>query len=203
MTNNISFKVDTKTGVIEVAAPPEHFQEVMTGVKELLEIAKTLPLASESGREEATSNENGTTSSADAANQKTGMESTVARRSRPGGSASRPGRIGSFEPVEFGLKEENERRLRQFYAEKKPKEQSHQVAVAMYQGEKALNRKAFSYNEIYTLLRLSGEKELPKALDVVIARMLTDNWVIREKDGIALKFVGRDFVEASLPLPAE
>jgi hypothetical protein len=196
---NITFKVDLKTGTVEVGAPPEHFQEVLAGVKEVLEIGKTLPpVPATTANEQRGSEDSGAGSPGDT--DKTSTEVGAPRRTRQiGGSSDRPGRIGSFEPVDLGLKEEQERRLRQFYAEKKPKEQVHQVAVAMYQGEKLLNRKVFSYNEIYTLLRLSGEKDLPKALDVVVARMLKDNLAIREKDGVALKFVGRDLVEKSLP----
>lgn len=198
---NISFKVDLKTGTVEVGSPPEHFQEAMAGIREVLELGKTLPFAVDPPRQPQAKEDANYGSTRDS--DKPASEGGITRRSRQaGGSSARPGRIGSFEPVELGLKEEQERRLREFYTEKKPKEQAHQVAVSMYQGEKILNRKSFSYNEIYTLLRLSGEKDLPKALDVVVARMLTDNWAVREKDGISLKFVARDFVEKSLP-PSE
>lgn len=196
---NISFKVDLKTGTVEVGSPPEHFQEVMAGVKEVLEIGKTLPLAPSAATEEEPRGRQDTSASPKDAERSNSDSATSRRPRQAGGSSGRPGRIGSFEPVDLGLKEEQERRLHKFYAEKKPKEQPHQVAVSMYQGEKILNRKAFSYNEIYTLLRSSGEKDLPKALDVVVAKMLKDNWVTKEKDGVSLKFVARDFVEKSLP----
>lgn len=121
---------------------------------------------------------------------------------RPGESSGRTGRIGSFEKVEFGLSEDQERAIFDFYSTRRPIEQGQQVAVAMYIGSKVLNRPSFDYNEIYTLLHLGGERELPKALDVVIGRLLKDNWVARDGRAFTLKFQARDFVEKLSPSPA-
>jgi len=82
--------------------------------------------------------------------------------------------------------------------DKKPKEQGEQVAVAMYKGEQLTGRKGFSYNEIYSLLHLSGVRELPKALDVLMPKLLNLQWVVKEGSNFALKFVGRDFVDQKL-----
>jgi hypothetical protein len=201
----ISVKLRLRDGVVEIDAPPENFQEAMTAVKEVLELARTLGPSVIGGSDAEMSSKavEATTVEMSAEGPPPRAEEGGRQRARTrqtGGSSGRVGRLGGFELVDLGLSEEHERRLRKFYSEKNPKEQTHQVAVAMCQGEKELKRKAFQYNEIYTLLRLSGEKDLPRALDVVVSRMAKDNWVTRDKDGISLKFVGRDFVEQSLPM---
>lgn len=117
----------------------------------------------------------------------------------PGGSSGRPGRIGSFEPVNLGLSEAQERALRDFIKEKAPIEQGHQVATAMMKGEELLQRQGFEYNEIYTLMHLGGIKPLPKAIDVVLGKLVGENWVVRDGKSFSLKFVGRDFVTENLP----
>ena len=98
------------------------------------------------------------------------------------------------------MTEAQERELYEFYQTKQPKKQPEQVAVAMYKSEALLGRKAFSYDEIYSLMRLAGEKELPKALDVLFTQMKKENWIISEQDGFSLKFLARDHVEQKLPV---
>ncbi len=79
-------------------------------------------------------------------------------------------------------------------------EQSDQVLVAIVKGEQLLGRRGFSFNEIYTLLWLSGVRDLTKALDVVLQRLLKEQMVVREAGGFAAKFLGRNRVERYLPL---
>jgi hypothetical protein len=200
---NISVKINVYEGLIEVVSPQEHFREVFADAKEMLEIAKArLPPSAPSSERNSRDSKPDIESGGSAVPNEPRKKAAQSQRGRVrqlGGSSGRVGRIGSFEPVDLGLSEEQERRLMQFYEEKAPKEQTHQIAVAMYQGERELSRKSLSYNEIYTLLRLSGEKDLPKALDVVINRMCKENWAIRDAEGISLKFIARDFVEKSLP----
>ncbi len=192
MPSDISLKMDLSTGLIELNAPADRFNEVFAQAKEMVDSFQS--------KQKLTPHLPEVPSTVTAPFN--GEQNKIIQRGRvrqTGGSSGRPGRIGSFEPVDFGLSEEKERRLIEFYKEKAPIEQTHQIAVAMYQGEKELGRKSFSYNEIYSLLRLSGEKTLPKALDVVISKMTKENWAVRDAEGISLKFVARDFVEESLP----
>ena len=65
----------------------------------------------------------------------------------------------------------------------------------MYIGEKVIGRSACDYNDIYTLLHIGGERELPKALDVVIAQLQKENWAAKEGRSFTLKFLARDYVE--------
>jgi hypothetical protein len=48
-------------------------------------------------------------------------------------------------------------------------------------------------------MRDAGVRDLPKALDVVIGRMIDSSWVVKEGQLFSLKFIGRDFVEKDLP----
>jgi hypothetical protein len=116
-----------------------------------------------------------------------------------GSSSGRSGRIGSFEPVNFGLSEDKERSLFDEYQAKKPASQPDKVVLAMYLGEKILGRKGLGYNEIYSVMRIGGERDLPKAIDVIISALRKDNWVTTDEEGYGLKFLARDHVEKNLP----
>jgi hypothetical protein len=74
--------------------------------------------------------------------------------------------------------------------------------VAIVKGEQILNRRGFGFNEIYTLMWLAGVKDLPKALDVVLARLIREQMIVREENGFAAKFIGRNRVEHELPASA-
>jgi hypothetical protein len=193
----VTLKIDLNAGTIEIDAPSDDFNNTIEKTMELAEAINLgkKPLsqgpavsgtASESARTESVSSE----SSGEPV-----IRTRVRVKAGASPSSARSGRIGSFEPVDLGLTEDQERQLRNFMETKQPKDHIPQVAVSLYQGEKILGRKSFNYNEIYTLMRLSGIKDLPKALDVTIKRMIDDSFVIKDGLGFALKFVGRDFVE--------
>ena len=194
----IQCKIDLKSGAVDVSAPPEHFNSAVEKAKEL-----AVALAHHSAAARGQRQYSAEPGEIEVAGVPPSPMQNATTRRRAGGSAGRTGRIGSFEPADLKLTEDQERHLVKHYAEKRPLEQHEQVAVAMVKGEQLLKRQAFSYNEIYTLLRLSGEKELPKALDVVLNRMINDNWTTREGKGFALKFPARDFVDQHLPRSAK
>lgn len=189
----ISLKIDLSAGTIEIDAPAEEFHQTVDKAKELLgrmpPSAPNIPSSPPAAEKAKTSEP-----SASGGQRPRGRANRAA-----GGSQGRTGRLGSFEPVQLGLSEAQERDLRSFMEEKNPTEQAEQVAVALYKGEQLLERRGFGYNEIYTLLHLSGIRELPKALDVILGRMIDSQWVVRDGQGVfALKFVGRDHVEQKL-----
>jgi hypothetical protein len=191
-SERISLKIDLSTGVIEIDSPAEKFQSAVDKAKELLgQIPSSLsrparaPVVGDDARPSSTAVE---------------PERPKNRSVRTtGGSQGRAGRLGSFEPVEMGLDEGQERELRSFMQTKNPTEHAEQVAVALYKGEQLTGRRGFGYNEIYSLLRLAGIRDLPKALDVTIGKMVDLQWVVRDGPQMfALKFVGRDHVEHKL-----
>lgn len=199
-TNRVSLKMNVLDGTIEIESSAENFSQVADKAREIA-------LATRLGSREIASSPK-----PQPTDQPAQATAPPAPRIEPapaekksksirtsGGSSGRPGRIGSFEPVKFDLSEEKERALRDFVRDKAPIEQNHQVAVAMMKGEEILSRQGFDFNEIYTLMRLGGIKPLPKALDVVLGRMATDNWVSKDGKFYSLKFVGRDFIDENLP----
>ncbi|MGN6534548.1 MAG: hypothetical protein ACTHKQ_02295 [Mesorhizobium sp.] len=188
----ISLKIDLSTGMIEIDSPAEKFQSAVDKAKELLgQIPSSPP---QLAREPAVASDSKSTSTPGEAQR---VKNRSVRTS--GGSQGRTGRLGSFEPVEMGLDESQERELRSFMQTKNPSEQAEQVAAALYKGEQLTGRKGFGYNEIYSLLRLAGIRDLPKALDVIIGKMIDIQWVVRDGPQMfALKFVGRDYVEHKL-----
>ncbi|WP_157072326.1 hypothetical protein [Brevundimonas bacteroides] len=199
-TDRVSLRMNILDGTIEIESSAGNFAHVADKAKEIA-VATRLgnqdavppPRTQPANREEQI-----TAPSAPKTESVAGEKRQKSNRT-PGGSSGRPGRIGSFEPVKLDLSEDKERALREFVRDKAPVEQNHQVAVAMMKGEELLGRPGFDYNEIYTLMRLGGIKPLPKALDVVLGRMATDNWVAKEGKLFSMKFVGRDFVDENLP----
>lgn len=199
MENRISLKIDLKAGLIELEAPAETFEQAIAQTKELAgsldfsapaDVPATAPAAPEPPTEAPAIQE------PIAAPARNGA---LRRTKASKASAARTGRIGSFEEVKGLLTEQQEIELRGFYSEKAPTEQSHQVLVAIVKGEQLLGRRGLGYNEIYTLMWLGGIKPLPRALDVVLLKLIQEQMVVREEGGFAAKFIGRDFVEQQLP----
>ena len=198
----ISLKIDLSSGTIELDAPADSFDQAIEKTREL---AATLDLRGQLARSEkvapgAAVEQN---PARDLTPPPAPVTATRARSKSAKSSGARAGRIGSFEEIHGMLSEAQEIELRAFMEEKAPAEQPDQVLVAMVKGEQLLNRKGFSFNEIYTLIWLSGVKDLPKALDVVLQRLIKDQMVVRETDGYAAKFVGRNRVERDLPRPTD
>jgi hypothetical protein len=200
--NRISLKIDLKSGLIELDAPAESFEQAIAQTKEL---AGSLDFSAPAEAQAPKPTVSG------AATEPSTIQEPIPAPARNGAarrmktskaSAGRTGRIGSFEEVKGLLTEQQEIELRQFYVEKAPTEQSHQVLVAIVKGEQLLGRRGLGYNEIYTLMWLGGIKPLPRALDVVLLRLIQEQMVVREEGGFAAKFIGRDFVEQQLPKAA-
>jgi hypothetical protein len=200
MDPRISLKIDIRAGVIELDAPAESFDEAVARTQELASSLdfSTAAAPAQEARAEAPQGQD-----APADQQRPqGQASRPRTRSGTKASSARTGRIGSFEEVRGLLTEEQEIALRAFFSEKAPSEQGHQALVAIVKGEQLLERKGFTYNEIYTLMWLAGVKDLPKALDVVLLKLAQEQMVVRDENGYAAKFVGRNFVENDLPRAA-
>jgi hypothetical protein len=189
----ITVKIDLVAGTAEITAPSGQFAEAAREAKELLSLKQWSQVSppEPTVRPETQAPQSTSTKS----------EPPAPRRSARsnGGSSARPGRIGSFVVQKFPLTEPQQREIYEFYTSKRPIEQREKVAVAMYVGALVLNKRVFDYNEIYSLMRLGNERDLPKALDVVITSMKRENWVSREDEGFSLKFLASDYVEKSLP----
>jgi len=189
----VHLKIDVSTGVIEIDAAAEDFAQATEKTAELMRSVSFSP------RPKPNASDDTATPAEPAKPPVSPPTSEKAKPRTKGGSSGRVGRLGSFEPVKLGLTEEQERALRAFMAEKKAVEQPDQIAVAMFKGAELLGRTAFGYNEIYTLLKDSGVRDLPKALDVVLSRMIDSAWVVKDGQQFSLKFIGRDHVEQRLP----
>jgi hypothetical protein len=195
----ISLRLDLSNGIIELDAPTEIFDHAMVKIQEL---AQALSIQKPRVRPMETAAE--TLPAAPPIDQTAATESiahsgTQRRSKSTKASSGRSGRIGSFEEIRGLLSEEQEIELRDFVAAKAPAEQTDQALVAIVKGEQLLDRKGFNYNEIYTLMWLAGIKDLPKALDVVLLRLIQEQMITKEATGFVAKFVGRNRVDRDLP----
>jgi hypothetical protein len=185
----ITISYDPSTGKLEFSAPKDQLEKASDAAQVLIKTAHACLLPTSRSAPEQDVHPTATATPAPP------KPAPTRSTKRPGDSSGRTGRIGSFEKVDFAISEDQERAIHEFYMARRPAEQRQQVAIAMYIGAKVICRPAFEYNEIYTLLHLGGERELPKALDVVIGQLSKENWVVKEGRGFALKFLARDYVE--------
>lgn len=178
-------------GAIEIDSPVENYAEAVAGARELTQglFARATAAAVPAAASGDVGVQTGPSS----------PERVKARTIRGTSSTARHGRIGSFEPQRDLLTEDQQIALRQFVEMKRPSEQSDQVLVAMHRGEELLGRQGFSYNEIYTLMWRAGVDPLPKALDVVIQKLMQEQRIERGENGYFLKFLGRSRVDKELP----
>lgn len=190
----ISLKIDIKSGTIEIDAPVDNFDQAIEKTKELTD---SLDLGS-AGRSHQPQQRSEAVASETSASNTDGARAKP-KTSKATASTARSGRIGSFEPLRDLLNEEQQKHIRDFVSKKSPKEQGDEVLVAMYEGEKLLGRQGFSYNEIYTLMWRAGIDPLPKALDVVLQRLMSEQLAEKSGDGYFLKFLGQSRVEKDLP----
>lgn len=193
----ISLKIDINSGIIEIDAPVESFDQAIEKTRELtdsLDLGKRMPASGETANgAERTPLEKATS----------GRERGQNKSSKPSSSTGRSGRLGSFNPIRDLLTEEQEKSIREFKIEKAPVDQSDEILICMHQGEELLGKQGLNYNEIYTLMWRAGIEPLPKALDVVLQRLMKEQSIERGNDGYVLKFLGRQRVERELPLPAK
>lgn len=188
----VKCRIDLTSGIVEIEAADEIFHKIAQEVQNMVQVLS----GAVSSRAKSLSKPGMGSSTGGGSVPKPNVPADRSGKKAPRGSApsaGRPGRIGSFEPVMFGISEAQERDLLANYARKHPSEQMHKIAVAMYFGELALSQSVFDYNEIYSLMRLCGEKKLPKAIDVVLQKMIKENWATREGDGFSLKFLAKDY----------
>lgn len=192
--DRITISYDPSTGKLEFSAPSDQLGKASDTAQILIKTAHACLLPKDRTNSKLPPVETPPQAALHAAGASKPAPGTRSQK-KSGESSGRTGRIGSFEKVNFSLSEDQERAIYEFYTARRPPEQKHQVAVAMYIGEKIIGRTSFDYNEIYTLMHIGGERELPKALDVVVAQLQKENWIAKEGRSFALKFLARDYVE--------
>lgn len=201
--DRIKLKIDLKSGTVELDCPTGDFEQAIQRTKEfaaslqLGEIAKMPPAEVPNGVIET------------ASGPKLNVPSAInkprekVRSSGAKSSTGRPGRLGSFDPIRDLLNEEQHKEIYAFMQTKAPSDQEDQVLVAAYMGEKLLGRQGFNYNELYTLLWRAGVDPLPKAIDVVIQRLIQDQRMDKGETGYFMKFLGQSRVERELPVSSK
>jgi hypothetical protein len=198
----ITLKIDVRSGTIELNAPADSFEHAIEKTKEL---TNSLDLR---GREEGMLGRSDGSPTEDSKPDSQVRASTTAQeraRAKPGKSAAaaRAGRLGSFNPENDLLNEEQQRAIRDFRVSKAPTDHPDEVLVALHQGEQLLTRQGFNFNQIYTLMWRAGTSPLPKALDEVLRVLMQQQLVERNDAGYFLKFLGRERVEKELPRKKE
>lgn len=193
--DRITISYDPSTGKLEFSAPKDQLEKASDAAQVLIKTAHACLLPDDRTNNKAARSGGAPRTVSDTLDTDSKPSPGPRPQRKSGESSGRTGRIGSFEKVSFGLSEDQERAIYEFYTARRPPEQKHQVAVAMYIGEKVIGRSACDYNDIYTLLHIGGERELPKALDVVIAQLQKENWAAKEGRSFTLKFLARDYVE--------
>ncbi|MDZ4865971.1 MAG: hypothetical protein SGI91_01505 [Alphaproteobacteria bacterium] len=192
----IRFRVDLKSGELEVDASADKFDDV---VEKVSKIIPSLTKGYEASRSSEQAPDDTTP------DEKPGAGSSRRARpraSRPSGQRTSPlgaGKYRDFQPIKLGVGDAAEVELRKFYELKKPKGQDEQVSVLVYKLRELLAKDHVNYDQIYQAYRIVGEDHPPKSLAGVISNMQGKMWVDRDDNGIRLKIQGVDLVEKQLP----
>jgi len=193
----IKLRIDLKNGTLELDCPPDDFDSAIQKTKELAASFQFGEKAVGEVLSASRSDSAGSTSPSEPVSKVKIRER--GRVSSAKSSAGRAGRIGSFDPIRDLLDEEQHKAIHAFMQTKAPLDQEDQVLVAAHKGEQLLQRQGFSYNELYTLLWRAGVDPLPKAIDVVIQRLIQDQKMDKGENGYFVKFLGHSRVEKELP----
>lgn len=195
--DRIKLRIDLKSGTIELDAPPADFEQAVLKTKELaasFQFGEKAMMAQQAPKAEVGAVP--IVPSTGAAGSKP-REKTRGASTKP--SVARPGRLGSFDPIRDLLTEDQHKQLHAYMQQKAPTDQEDQILVAAHRGEQLLARQGFSYNEIYTLLWRAGVDPLPKAIDVVVQRLIQDQKMDKGEAGYFMKFLGQSRVDKELP----
>lgn len=190
--NRIKLRIDLGSGrTFELDAPRDDFHQALQNTRELIG-----PIDFNSAGPSAPPP---VTVTVPAEPSRPTRRARLNKTGAPSSSAARPGRIGSFDPIRDLLTEKQHQELHSFVKEKVPADQSDQVLVTTYMGQQLLGRAGFSYNEIYTMLWRANIEPLPKALDVVVQRLMQEQLMDKGEAGFYVKFLGQQRVERGLP----
>lgn len=197
--SRIKLKIDLRSGTLELDALPADFELAIQRTKEL---AGSLQFGERPMPPLAASPAKSTINTGPQAGPVTASKSRDKPRSSGGKSPSstgRPGRLGSFEPVRDLLTDAQHKEIYAYLRQKAPVDQEDQILCAVHKGEQLLGKQGFSYNEVYTLLWRAGVDPLPKAIDVVVQRLIQDQKMDKGESGYFMKFLGQSRVDSELP----
>lgn len=197
--DRIKLKIDLKSGTLELDCPPGEFDSAIQKTKDL---AASLQFGEKGVAMASPVNDGGGAAGAATETQPSASLRKTKEKVRSSGAKSstgRPGRIGSFDPIRDLLSEAQHKEIYAYMQTKAPADQEDQLLVAAHKGEQLLSRQGFTYNELYTLLWRAGVDPLPKAIDVVLQRLIQDQKMDKGDGGYFMKFLGQSRVEKELP----
>lgn len=198
MSENMKVSVDFEAGRFEIEGPPSEVKELIQTLSSLFysRDRKARPSAgdsSEPSKEETPTNVPSKDEAADQSSGPAKQQEPTKKRSRKSKGKSKDYRV-----IDLGLNETQRSKLREFFAEKAPSRQNDQVATVGAYLKRELGRNAFSYDEIFTALKIADSK-IPRNLPAVVGNMESEGIADRAEDGIQVTFATDDHVKFNLP----
>lgn len=202
MSDIVKIIIDLNNGSINIEAPSEALDKVFDRLESFL---PSLIEAREQFEQEFVDTE---AENIEEAQQEGGMKSTTdSAETLPSEPKTSPKKRSasskpeSLKAVDLGLTADDREEFRQFYQLKKPQGQSQHVLTVIYWLMKNTSKTFLTKDEIFTGLRIVGEK-VPKRLISVLSNLAIDSMIIRNKNEFSLHHIGEDFVEHDLPKQA-
>lgn len=200
MAGPVSVKINLSTGQLEVESPDESLAQVFEHV------AAILPALRENSDVEASEHQQPEDAPQlpDSGNAAKEPKKRKPRQRRPTGDPGSGGRrVGTpfykdFIPFNLGIGDAKEIELAEFFESKKPNGNKNKVLVIIYKLSELIN-KNLSYDDIYQGLRLAKDSEPPANMSAVVGKLIEDNLISKEENGVRIKVQGSDYVEKSLP----
>jgi hypothetical protein len=198
--DRIKLRIDLKSGTLELDCPSGEFDSAIQKTKDFaasLQFGEKGAAMAQQVNDGAAGSAMGSQLSASQVMKAKSKEKV--RNSGAKSSTGRAGRLGSFDPIRDLLSEAQHKEIYAYMQAKAPADQEDQILVAAHKGEQLLGRQGFTYNELYTLLWRAGVDPLPKAIDVVVQRLIQDQKMDKGDTGYFMKFLGQSRVEKELP----
>lgn len=201
MSNKVKINLNLSTGEVEINAPVDALEEIFDRLESFVPKLATEKTTKTLLVQDGQMNE-GDMSPAPSAQVDSNPNSqpeSKTQDAKPKGSSPK---TESYTNVDLNLTKEQRSEFKEFYKIKAAANQSDHVLVIIYWLSKNTSVAKFTMNDIYTGLRIVGEK-IPKRISSVLSNLNLDSRINKENSESTLTHVGEDYVEHDLPKKIE
>ncbi|MCT2197592.1 hypothetical protein M3G15_21000 [Paenibacillus sp. p3-SID1389] len=204
MSGNVKVQIDLKNGSVLVEAPDESIDRIFDRLEHFLPKFNTNYRENEeidtfSGDSEAVEKQS---HNDEETNKGTENKNNHKPQNKNTNKKSTSSRGESLKVVDLPFSSEQRRKLKEFYESKKPTNQNQQLLVVIYWLVIEGNMKELTKEEIFTGLRITGDKA-PKRISSVISNLLLEGYILSDGGKYKLHHTGEDFVMHDLPKKPE
>jgi hypothetical protein len=196
MTNSVHIRINLSAGEVDVEAPVENLQDVISKTEGLFSRLITLfDPATEPIKGRRNGNPPDEQKGGPPDEAKAGLVPDETRK----GKSKSSGKKETYSTVSLGIDVEQRQSFKTFYSDKKPSGQNDQVITIMYWLQENAGISLFNKDQLATGFRTVGEK-VPGKISSVLSNLMGKGWVVSRGSGnYGLTHVAEDRVVHDLP----